>query len=74
MNVEETNNGTWKLMSSHDEIQFEDFSSLTDGMPPGNWFSRLRLEGEEIQLMYACDINAYYKRIGGLDTLTWMSH
>src|SRR6188472_711241 len=47
------NTGTWKLRASQDEILFEDFSFLTDGMPPGNWYSRLRVDGEEIHLMYA---------------------
>lgn len=61
------NTGTWKLRITRDEILFEDFSFLTDGGPPGNWSPRLRLNGDEIHLMYACDINAYYKRIGDLD-------
>jgi len=57
------NAGTWKLNSAGSEIQFEDFSFLTDSMPSGNWFSRLRVDGEEIHLMYADDINAYYQKI-----------
>ncbi|GAA0894081.1 hypothetical protein GCM10009122_37610 [Fulvivirga kasyanovii] len=68
-NTKLKNSGTWKLMETQEEILFENFSFLTDENPPGNWFSRLRLEEEEIQLIYACDINAYYKRIGGLDSL-----
>lgn len=63
------NSGTWKLNSNGNEIQFEDFSFLTDGMSSGNWFSRLRVDGEEIHLMYADDINAYYNKVSELDSL-----
>lgn len=64
------NRGAWTLRATQEEIRFEDFSFLTDNHPPGNWFSRLRVEGEEIHLMYACDINAYYKRVSALDSAT----
>lgn len=63
------NSGTWKLNSIGNEIQFEDFSFLTDSMPSGNWFSRLRTDGQEIHLMYADDINAYYNKVYELDSL-----
>jgi|JI10StandDraft_1071094.scaffolds.fasta_scaffold533609_2 hypothetical protein len=63
------NSGTWKLNSIGNEIQFEDFSFLTDSMPSGNWFSRLRVDGEEIHLMYADDINAYYNKVIELDSV-----
>ena len=63
------NQGVWTLRASQDEIQFKEFSFLTDNLPPGNWFSRLRVEGEEIHLMYACDINAYYKKVSELDSV-----
>lgn len=63
------NSGTWKLNSIGNEIQFEDFSFLTDSLPSGNWFSRIRVDGKEIHLMYAADINAYYNKVGQLDSL-----
>lgn len=62
------NTGTWKLNSNGNEIQFENFSFLDD-KPTGNWFTRLRVEESEIQLMYASDINAYYRKVGSLDSL-----
>jgi len=63
------NSGTWKLNSIGTEIQFENFSFLTDSMASGNWFSRLRTDGQEIHLMYADDINAYYSKVSELDSL-----
>jgi hypothetical protein len=63
------NNGTWKLNTIGTEIKFEQFSFLTDSMPAGNWYSRLRLDGDEIHLMFASDINAYYKKIKSNDSL-----
>lgn len=63
------NSGTWQLNSIGNEIQFENFSFLTDGMPSGRWSSRLRVDGDEIHLMYADDINAYYKKVTGIDSL-----
>ncbi|MEZ4945408.1 MAG: hypothetical protein R2804_07780 [Cyclobacteriaceae bacterium] len=63
------NTGTWKLNSIGDEVLFENFSFLTDTMQTGNWYSRLRVDGEEIHLMYASDINAYYRKSSNVDSL-----
>ncbi len=54
------NRGTWILNNNGTEITFANFSSLTDGTGPGNWISRLRVQGGKVHLMYASDINAYY--------------
>jgi hypothetical protein len=64
-----SNTGTWKLNSNGSEVTFENFSFLTDNMPPGLWISRIRIDEEEIHLMYASDINAYFKKMEKLDSL-----
>jgi len=63
------NSGTWKLNSFGNEITLENFSVLTNpSLPSGSWISTLRVDGDEIHLMYADDINAYYKKIEELDS------
>lgn len=62
------NSGTWKLNSTGNEIKFENFSDHSR-RSNGNWFARLRVKGQEIHLMYADDINAYYNRVDEIDSL-----
>ena len=63
------NIGTWNLNSNGTEIQFVEFSFLPDYMPTGNWYSRLRVDRDQVHLMYASDINAYYRKIDNVDSL-----
>lgn len=57
------NSGNWKLNVTGNEIKFEKFSFLGDGLPKGNWFSKLRTDGDEIHLMYASEENIYFKKL-----------
>jgi hypothetical protein len=63
------NSGTWTLNSLETEVHFKDFSFNSDSISSGNWFSRLRLQGEEIRLMYADEVPAYYYKISEFDSL-----
>lgn len=51
------------------EVKFEGFSFNSDSISSGSWVSRLRIEGEEVRLMYADDVPAYYYKISELDSL-----
>ena len=57
------NSGKWKLNSSEDEIKFDDYSFITDKQGTGIWYSRIKLDGNEIHLMYADEENKYYNKI-----------
>ena len=56
------NEGNWKLNSIGTEINFENFSFLTNGLK-GNWYSLIRTQDAEIHLMYASEENIYFKKI-----------
>ncbi|MBI1768933.1 MAG: hypothetical protein HY015_09700 [Bacteroidetes bacterium] len=57
------NSGTWKFNSVLNEVEFEDFRFLTDNIPDGNWFSRVRSRNNEVHLIYAIDGDIYLKQI-----------
>ncbi|WP_205503079.1 hypothetical protein [Rufibacter psychrotolerans] len=57
------NSGTWKLNAAGNEINFDKFSFLGEGLPTGNWHSRLRIDGSETYLMYASEENIYFKKL-----------
>ena len=57
------NIGKWKLNLQGNEILFENFSFLTDELPKGNWYSKVKLEGDTIHLIYASEGKKYYKKI-----------
>ena len=64
------NSGTWHYDSSNCRIVFADFSFLTDTMEflngPGHgfWSPQIRKKKNEIQLVYATDIQkGYYLKI-----------
>jgi hypothetical protein len=63
-----TNSGTWKFNSLLNEVEFEleNFPFLTEHVPDGSWFSRLRLRGNEVHLTYSTDGNIYLKQIKAL--------
>lgn len=63
------NTGTWKLNSTETEIDFENFSFQYKKRSAGVWISKLRGDGEEIHLMYAKELNAYYNKVSELDSL-----
>jgi hypothetical protein len=59
------NNGTWKYDSTNSEILFEEFTffndSGSDGLPPGNWYSRIHVTTSgQIRLMYSAESDIYY--------------
>lgn len=57
------NSGKWKLNSIRNEVEFEleNFPFLTNHVPEGSWFSRLKSIDNEVHLMYGRDI--YLKQI-----------
>lgn len=58
------NSGRWSLNSSGSEITFESFTFMADKSQMGNWISKIKLEGKEIQLIYSSDSNdSYYKKM-----------
>ncbi|HTJ53475.1 MAG TPA: hypothetical protein VL443_28670 [Cyclobacteriaceae bacterium] len=54
--------GTWELHSFGREILFKDFSFLTSSTAPADWNSKLRVEGNKIDLMYDWKDDIYYRR------------
>ena len=61
------NSGKWKFNSTLNEVEFEkeNFPFLTNHVPEGSWFSRLRSKDNEVHLMYA-DSDIYLKQIKAL--------
>jgi|GEM_PF-1487411 len=56
--------GKWEYDSIGQEIRFEDFiffnDNGSDGLPPGNWFSRVQMDDNEVRLMYSSEDNIYF--------------
>jgi len=57
--------GTWEYDSVRMKIIFRDFvffnNEGTDGLPPGNWISKVQIaEKGEVRLIYAEENNIYY--------------
>ena len=59
------NSGKWKLNPILNEVEFEleNFPFLTNHVPEGSWFSRLRSRDNEVHLMYTTDSDIYLKKI-----------
>ena len=62
------NSGKWKFDSAVNEVEFarENFPFLKDHVPEGSWFSRARIRGNEVHLMYTTDGDIYLKQIKAL--------
>jgi hypothetical protein len=57
------NIGTWSLSSNNREIQFSEFSFISDGFGKGTWISRIKKRDNEVHLIYASEENIYLKKI-----------
>jgi hypothetical protein len=57
------NSGKWELNANGNEIRFENFSFPGEAFSKGNWFSKLKTDGNEIHLMYASEENIYFKKL-----------
>ena len=70
------NSGTWTYNSSMGEVDFENFSFLTDSityadstfLPRGSWITRIKTEDDEIRFVYASDVyKGYFLRVDSVD-------
>jgi len=70
------NSGTWTHNSSMGEVNFENFSFLTDSislgdstfLPSGSWITRIKTEDDEIHFVYASDVyKGYFLRVDSVD-------
>ena len=70
------NSGTWTYNSNMGEVDFDNFSFLTDSisiadstfLPRGRWITRIQTEDEEIRFVYASDVyKAYFLKVDSVD-------
>lgn len=70
------NSGTWAYDSNMGEIDFDNFSFLTDSitiadstfLPHGHWITRIKTEDDEIRFVYASDVyKAYFLKVDSVD-------
>jgi|GEM_PF-4145308 len=70
------NSGTWTYKSNMGEVDFDNFSFLTDSislgdstfLPKGSWITRIKTSGDEIRFVYASDVyNAYFLKVDSVD-------
>lgn len=70
------NSGTWIYNSNMGEVEFENFSFLTDTisisdstfLPRGSWITRIETKDDEIRLVYASDVyKGYFLKVDSVD-------
>lgn len=70
------NSGTWTYNSSLGEVDFDNFSFLTDSityadstfLPRGSWITRIKTEDDEIRFVYASDVyKGYFLRVDSIE-------
>jgi len=70
------NSGTWTYNSNMGEVDFDNFSFLTDTisiadstfLPRGRWTTRIKKKDDEIRFVYASDVyKGYFLRVDSVD-------
>jgi hypothetical protein len=70
------NSGTWTYNSSMGEVDFDNFSFLTDSisiadstfLPSGRWSTKIKTENDEIRFVYASDVyKGYFLKVDSVD-------
>ena len=71
------NSGNWTYNSTMGEVDFDNFSFLTDSITivdstfisHGRWIARIKTENDEIRFVYALDVyKAYFLKVDSLTT------
>ena len=71
------NSGTWNYNSTMGEVDFENFSFLTDSislgdstfLPKGSWITKIKTADNEIRFVYASDVyKGYFLKVDSVDT------
>ena len=70
------NSGTWTYNRNMGEVEFNNFSLLTDSitfadstfLPGGHWITKIQTEDDEIRFVYASDVyKAYFLKVDSID-------